>query len=174
MGKIDSKEKLIELMNQYKNLVFSVCLKMTGDYFTAEDITQETFISAYQHLTEIEKETEKSWLCRVASNKCIDYLRAAERRSQATPEDEMPSEPEDTSKEPLNIYVAKSVLDKLRESIGGLKEPYRTVAHLRFEEELSAGEIAQKTGIPLKTVQTHIYRAREMLKKKVRKEDLMT
>ncbi len=54
MGKIDSKKKLIELMSQYKNLVFSVCLKMTGDYFTAEDITQETFLSAYQHINECE------------------------------------------------------------------------------------------------------------------------
>ena len=42
MGKLDSKDKLILLMDQYKNLVFSVCLKLTGDYFTAEDITQET------------------------------------------------------------------------------------------------------------------------------------
>ena len=52
MGNTDSKEKLIELMSTYKNLVFSVCLKLTGDYFAAEDITQETFISAYEHINE--------------------------------------------------------------------------------------------------------------------------
>ena len=60
MGEIDSKEKLIELMSQHKNLVFSVCLKMTGDYFAAEDITQETFISAYDFLAENYKEIFKA------------------------------------------------------------------------------------------------------------------
>ena len=83
VGKLDSGEKLIELMNQYKNLVFSVCLKMTGDYFAAEDITQETFISAYQHLKDFDGNSKKSWLCRIASNKCIDYMRAAKRREVA-------------------------------------------------------------------------------------------
>ena len=41
--KIDSKENLIRLVEQYQNLIFSICLKLTGDYFTAEDLTQETF-----------------------------------------------------------------------------------------------------------------------------------
>ena len=62
MGKTDSKEKLIELMSTYKNLVFSVCLKLTGDYFAAEDITQETFISAYEHINEFDGSSEKAWL----------------------------------------------------------------------------------------------------------------
>ena len=77
MGKNDSKEKLIQLMNRYQNLVFSVCLKLTGDYFTAEDIAQETFIAAYRHLDDFDGQNEKAWICRIASNKCIDYLRSS-------------------------------------------------------------------------------------------------
>ena len=109
MGRIDSKEKLIELMHDHKNLVFSICLKMTGDYFTAEDISQETFITAYQHLSEIEEGNAKAWLCRVASNKCIDYLRAADRRMVATADDEMPESRAQVTEGPLDIYVARSV-----------------------------------------------------------------
>ena len=46
-------------MNQYQNLVFSICLKLTGDYFIAEDLTQETFISAYHHLTKRDQGKKK-------------------------------------------------------------------------------------------------------------------
>ena len=63
MEKIDSKEQIIRLMNQYKNLVFSVCLKLTGDYFVAEDITQETFLSAYEHWQDFDGAAEKAWIC---------------------------------------------------------------------------------------------------------------
>ena len=77
MEKIDSKENFIRLIRQYQNLVFSICLKLTGDYFAAEDLTQETFLSAYRHLEEFTGQAEKAWLCRIAGNKCVDYLREA-------------------------------------------------------------------------------------------------
>ena len=77
---IDSKENLIRLISQYQNLVFSICLKLTGDYFAAEDLTQETFLAAYRHIEEFDGLAEKAWLCRIASNKCIDYRREAARR----------------------------------------------------------------------------------------------
>ena len=48
--KIDREEKLKELMDGYSKLVFSICYRLTNDYFTAEDLTQETFLSAYSSL----------------------------------------------------------------------------------------------------------------------------
>ena len=50
MEKINSKETLIRLIDQYQNLIFSVCLKMTGDYFTAEDLTQEILTEVLPYL----------------------------------------------------------------------------------------------------------------------------
>ncbi|WP_024865179.1 RNA polymerase sigma factor [Butyrivibrio sp. FCS014] len=173
MGKTDSKDKLIELMSTYKNLVFSVCLKLTGDYFAAEDITQETFISAYEHINEFDGSSEKAWLCRIASNKCIDYMRAAERRAVATSNDELPQGEALSRDGPLEQYVTADIMEAFRNSCDGLSEPYRTPAKLHFEEGLTAKEISMRIGVPLKTVQSHIYRAREMLKKTIRKEDLL-
>jgi RNA polymerase sigma-70 factor (ECF subfamily) len=174
VGKTDSKEKLIELMNRYKDLVFSVCLKMTGDYFTAEDITQETFISAYQHLSEFDGQSEKAWLCRIAGNKCVDYLRAAERRAVATAEEEMPQEATSGRDGPLEQLVAADTMERLRKSCSELPEPYKTPAILYFDQGLTAREISDRTNEPVKTVQSKIYRAREMLKKKIRKEELIS
>ena len=105
MENIDSKENLIRLVNQYKNLVFSVCLKLTGDYFVAEDITQETFILAYTHYESFDGNAEKAWICRIASNKCIDYQRQAARRLTYMPEEELLEERMSTSEDPLQMYL---------------------------------------------------------------------
>jgi RNA polymerase sigma-70 factor (ECF subfamily) len=172
MGKMDSKEKLTHLMDTYSDLVFSVCLKMTGDYFTAEDITQETFITAYQHLNRFDGQNPKAWLCKIAANRCIDHLKAAGRREVATLQEEMPAVSDKQG--PLDECVNQSILEKLKISCRSLPPPYDEVATDYFVNELTAKEIADKRKCPLKTTQTHIYRAREMLKRSIRKEDLLT
>jgi RNA polymerase sigma-70 factor (ECF subfamily) len=147
---------------------------MTGDYFTAEDITQDTFISAYEHLSEFTGGSEKAWLCRIASNKCVDYLKAAERRAVATVDEEMPVEQTQSRDGPLEQVLEADVMERLKTSCQSLPEPYKTPAILYFEEGLTAKEISMQTDKPLKTVQSHIYRAREMLKKTIRKEELIS
>lgn len=171
--KIDSKDNLIRLVNSYRNLVFSVCLKMTGDYFTAEDITQETFILAYQHYKDFDGNNEKAWICRIASNKCIDYLRMAERRSIPTPEEEMP-EKGSNANNPMILYENREIIEKLTEACNKLPETYRDVALRHFLKGQTAAEIAKKTGENQKTVQTRIRRSKEMLKEYIRKEDLQS
>lgn len=174
MEKIDSKENLIRLVNQYKNLVFSVCLKLTGDYFVAEDITQETFISAYTHYQGFDGYAEKAWICRIATNKCIDYKRQAARRVTYMPQEELPEECTDTSDDPLRMYLNEETLKKFSESCAKLPQPYGAIAKAHFVDGLTAREVAQKEGKNIKTIQTQIYRAREMLKKSIRKEDLLS
>ena len=171
MVKIDSKDNLIRLVNAYRNLIFSICLKMTGDYFTAEDITQETFILAYQHYKDFDGNNEKAWICRIASNKCIDYLRMAERRSIPTPREEMPEKVSNAGN-PLTLYENREIIEKLTEVCRRLPNAYTEVAVSHFVKGQTANEIAERTGENLKTVQTRIRRSKEMLKEYIRKEDL--
>ncbi len=172
MSKIDSNEIISRLIKEYQNLIFSICLRHVGDYFIAEDPTQETLISAYTHLDPFDGEKKKAYLARIASNKCIDYLRSAGRRMIATPEEEMPEESSERD-ELVNSVMNKEILANLEEVVDNLPPPYREVARLYFVEDKSAKEIAFETGIPLKTVQTRIYRARDLVKQKIRKEDLI-
>ena len=172
MGEIDAKENFIRLVNQYKNLIFSVCLKLTGDYFTSEDIAQETFVAAYQHLEEFDGSNEKAWLCRIASNKCIDYLRKAERRYTSTEEDL--AEMSDSENDPLKMYVGKAVVGEVKTACEKLPMPYSDVAQRYFIQGYTAKEIAAQKRMNIKTIQTQIYRAREMLKKSIRREDLLS
>lgn len=169
---IDSNETIVRLITEYKNLVFSICLRHVGDYFVAEDLTQETFISAYTHLDTFDGENEKAYLARIASNKCIDYLRSAGRRVIATPEEEMPEEAT-SHDELINSVVNKDILAGLQSVVDNLSPPYREVARLYFVEDKSAKEIAEELKIPLKTAQTRIYRARDLVRQKIRKEDLV-
>lgn len=170
MVEIDSRQNFIRLVKEYQNLVFSICLKLTGDYFAAEDLTQETFLSAYRHINQFDGKDEKAWICRIASNKCIDYQREAARRSLPTSEEEFPVLPAAPKEEPFEQYRNKEVLLELRRCIQKLKPPYDKIARMHFLENLPAKTIAKQTGSNLKTVQTQIYRAREMLKKSYRKE----
>ena len=173
MEKIDSKENLIRLVNQYQNLIFSICLKLTGAYFVSEDITQDTFLTAFEQWENFDGNAEKAWLCRIAGNKCIDWKRKAERRSIATDENDMPEQATTVWNEPLAEVLNKEIMHELEENCDKLSNPYREVARSHFLKGQNAKEIATQTGVGLKTVQTRIYRAREMLKKTMRKEELL-
>ena len=157
-------------MNQYQNLIFSICLKLTGDYFVAEDLTQETFISAYQHLDQSRQGEEKAWLCRIASNKSIDYVRKAERKVQSVTEEELHNLAVPMDEEPLRHTLNSVLLEELRVCCSNLSPPYREIAIAHFLEGKTAKEIAGETKASVHTVKSQIYRAREMLKKSYRKE----
>lgn len=168
---INDKENLIRIVNRYRNLIFSVCLRMTGDYFAAEDLTQETFLAAYQHWKDFDGAAEKSWLCRIACNKCTDYLRSAERRAVPTENEEIP-EQTDEATDPFHICSGKEVLNHLSETIDSLPDTYREIARKYFLGGMTAAEIASSENSNLKTIQTQLCRARQLLKKRIRKEDL--
>ena len=137
---------------------------MTADYFASEDLTQETFLSAYNHLGDFDGKHEKAWLCRIATNKCLDYLQSAVRRNIPTGdvgEDEVVTYDRTPENTLLEEEVRQTLLDRCR----SLKPPYDEIAKAYYYDELDAAEIAAQRGMKLKTVQTQIYRARSMLRK---------
>ena len=170
MEKIDSKENLIRLINQYQNLIFSICLKLTGDYFAAEDLTQETFLSAYKYIDTFDGQSEKAWICRIASNKAIDYLKAAKRREVPTMQEDMQGKMAANEADPLQKVINREVMEEMKERCAALKHPYCDVAVEHFIKGKSAKEIAMQSNIPLNTIQTRLYRAREMLRTTMDKE----
>lgn len=170
MEKINSRDNLIRLIEQYQNLVFSICLKITGDYFIAEDLTQETFLSAFNHWNSFDGTNEKTWVCRIATNKCLDYVKAAARKDIAL-EDEMTDNLTD-HEEPLKEIINKEIIKNFEDAVDSLDDPYKSVARNHFIDGKTAKEISIEKNMSLKTIQTQIYRAREMLKKSIRKEDL--
>lgn len=165
-----TQEKLAVLIDTYDKLVFSICYKISGDYFTAEDLMQETFLSAFQKYDTFDGSNEKAWICRIATNKSIDYLRSASHRNIPT-EDAFFETAVENRGSPEDICIEEEIKHQLAVQCENLRPPYNEVAKDYYLKELSAKEIAEKRGQSVKTIQTQIYRAREMLKKVYGKEE---
>lgn len=127
-------------------------------------MAQETFLSAYKHLSTFDRQYEKAWLCRIATNKCLDYLKRGERQSIPTEDDYFLIQ-KDKEPSPEENFLENEVRNQLLERCQLLKPPYKEIAMDYFYRELLLAEIANKTGKNLKTVQTQIYRAKAMLQK---------
>lgn len=156
------------LLNRYQNLIFSLCYKMTGNYFTAEDLAQETFLAAYCHMDTFDGQHEKAWLCTIAMNKCLDHAKKTSRHG--IPEAEEKLEALSDEKRVEDHLLASEVRQELKTACQQLKPPYRDIAMAYFYEEKSPQEIAREREENLKTVQTQIYRARAKLQKIYGKE----
>ena len=172
-AKVINNEQYYEyLIDTYQNLIYSICYKIARDYFDAEDLAQETFISAYKHLSTFDRQYEKAWLCRIATNKCLDFIKRADRQSIPTEDDYFLGQPNKDAS-PEESVLEFEIRRQLSLRCNNLKSPYREVALDYFYRELSAIEIATNTGKNLKTVQTQIYRARALLQKTYRKGALI-
>ena len=73
-----------QLMQQYQKLVYTVCLQFVHNPHTAEDLTQDTFLSAWSSIDRCEPQYYKQWLVRVAANKCKDHLKSSWARHNPT------------------------------------------------------------------------------------------
>lgn len=158
-----------QLVKQYTPLILTVCYRLTGDYQEAENLTQETFLTAYRAIDRFEGDRYQPWLVRIAANKAKDFLKSAYHRTTApTAEETLDALPQ---QQLLHETVeARDATARIRAACESLPDPYREVALLHFLEDRSFEEIAAVLGRPLKTVQTQGYRARDKLRKTLREE----
>ena len=86
-----TNQEFAELMQQYQRLIYTVCLQFVHDPPTAEDLTQDTFLSAFTSIDRCDPAYRKQWLVRVAANKCKDHLKSAwVRRVEAQDHQSLP------------------------------------------------------------------------------------
>ena len=84
-----TNEQFGTVVEQYQKLVYTICYQMVRDHFEAQNLCQETFLSAYTHIDRCREEDMKPWLCRIAANKAKDHLKSAYvRRVQLAREDQ--------------------------------------------------------------------------------------
>ena len=160
------------LMKKYYKLVHNLIYRMIYNKEDVEDLTQEAFIKAFNSLEKFDHQFAFStWLYKIASNNCIDYLRKKKLHTISI-DKEFDSEDEDLRFEiPDNDYKPdRNILETERkkiieDAIASLPEKYKTVILLRHQDEMEYDEIAKKLNIPLGTVKAHIFRGRELLNK---------
>ena len=135
-----TKERFTELVLQYERLVYTVCFQLVRDASAAEDLTQETFLSAYIHRESIPEGYERQWLSRVAANKAKDHLQSAWNRRTVLPgEEELARGLAPPAEEAV---LRRSAMEETQAALRELKEPYRQVCRLCLLEERSPEEAA--------------------------------
>lgn len=163
MVKIIQKEHFTNIINKYNKLIFTICLSFTKNYYEAEDLTQETFISAYKSYDKFDGKNIKAWLTTIAANKCKDYLKKSSTKTYILPDNEF-DHITSNDESPETIVINKDINTKIFSLCNKLKEPYRTVAINYFCKDIKLSDQAITTGKNLKTLQTNLYRAKKKLR----------
>lgn len=160
-----------DLMRYYRNPIYMMLLRMTHNPTEADDLTIETFGKAFCQLSNYSPAyTFSTWLFSIASNRGIDYIRrrrlemvSLSSLSVCNEDDQyeypLPSDVPD----PEEQMIASQRNSVMRAVVQQLQPRYRKVVELRFFEELSYEEIAERLRLPMGTVKIQLRRARMLL-----------
>jgi RNA polymerase sigma-70 factor (ECF subfamily) len=171
MGEMQLFRLLIERHQQH---IFNLCYRMLRQFEEADDATQDTFLKAYRSLKQFRGDARlKTWLCRIARNECLNRLRHEPMVSLDEPFDESSTTAEgfqvvDSAPSPLELIEQEETKSAVHAAINELPPQYRWVITLFHLNELSYDEIAQVMEVQIGTVKTHLFRARELLKSKLK------
>ena len=169
---LQGEEKAFEeLLTKYKSAVYSICIRMVRNSTDADDLAQEVFIRTFSVLDRYDPSYPfSSWLYRITSNLCIDFIRKGKGRMVSleqpldTGDGEMPRQLPSTDAKPDREVESKEMMAVLETALAQLPEHYRIIVVLRHQEQLSYEEISDNLGIPLGTVKARIHRARNLIK----------
>ncbi len=163
-----------ELVVRYQGQVFNLCLRMTADAEDAADLTQEAFVKVWKSLDTFQFDAAFStWLYRLASNCCLDFLRSKKRRPtvsltmETEEEDEQTLDVSDDAPTPEEAAISKEERETLRLAMQSIDAEQRQILTLRVVNDLSYSDIARVLGIREGTVKSRLSRARESLRKKL-------
>ena len=150
------KEKFAEISEKYMDTIFRIAFHYVKNQSEADDITQEVLLKLYNTQKCFENEEHiRNWLIRVTINCCKKVFLSPWRTH----------EPLETYKDRLSFSTPEH--GDLFYMIMDLPRKYRVAIYLYYYEEYSTEEIAQLLHIPKATVATHLYRGRELLRKKI-------
>lgn len=155
------------LLNYYWNEVYGFMLKRTENETTAEDITIETFSKAFDKIDTYNSDYQfNTWLISIAKNVHIDLIR--KKKSSlfieiTDKQDQTAYNVADTTPSAEDVLITEQNLSQLLQFIKELKPHYQEVIQLRYFQEMSYQEIANKIGEPLSNVKIKLLRAKKLL-----------
>lgn len=158
----NTKKMFLESHTAYNDAIFRYCYFQTSKREVALDLTQDTFMKAWEYISGNNKKVEnmRAFLYRIATNLIIDYR----RKKKSSSLDAMISEGFDTSisgREDIEAGIEATEILKL---VGEIDEKYRDVIIMRYVEEMSVKEIAKVMGELENTISVRIHRGLEKLK----------
>ena len=161
-----------ELMKRYWEPVFFMLNRMVMNKDDAEDLTIEAFGKAFKNLHQYSPQYAFStWLFKIASNNAIDYLRkkkmenltSLDRSVDRDGGEELNQQIRGDSLTPEETIIKKQDADKVHEVIDKLKPRYKEIVEMFYMEQLSVEEISKRLDLPVATIKTRLFRARDLL-----------
>lgn len=158
-----------ELLLRYEGKIYNLALRIMGNKEDANDVLQETFITAFKKLSTFKGESSfYTWIYRIATNICFMKKRGMSKKKTVsldlpilTQHDEIKRElPDDWSKSPSATLENKELKDILSNAINELPEDYKTVLVLRDMEGLSNDDVSNIMKISIPAVKSRLHRAR--------------
>ena len=167
----NNQQAYTQLMKLYRDSIYFMLLKMTNNSTDAEDLTIEAFGKAFKKLDQYTPNYAFStWLFKIASNNCIDYIRKQKKRALANANSTDEENNFDLAQnipceglDPEEHFIKTQKKEKVRAVVEKLKPHYKKLIALRYFDEYSYEEIAKKLDLPLGTVKAQLFRAREFL-----------
>jgi len=164
-----------ELVRRYESKIFRLAQHVTQNREDAEDVLQETFLKAYEHLDQFQGAAKfYTWIVRIAVNQALMKLRRR-RTDKSVSLDEAIDTGEDTivrevaawDENPEQKFSRAEFGHILDEAIQSLEPPYRSVFVLRDIDELSTEDTAEVLGLSIPAVKSRLLRARLQLREKL-------
>ena len=161
------------LVERYQQQVYNLALRMVSSHADAQDLAQEAFIRAWRALPSFHRTAQFStWLYRLTSNICIDFLRAQKRRKVVSltmlqDDEDKQWELPDGDPLPEQRMIDREEREALGRAFRALDPDYRQVLTLRIVNGCSYQEIGEILNLPEGTVKSRLSRARDQLRKKM-------
>src|SRR2546429_4664085 len=174
-ARLGDAEAFTELAEKYQRNIFRLAQNITQNREDAEDVLQETFLKAYQHLPEFEGHSKfYTWIVRIAVNEALMKLRKRKwdktvwlDEPLTTGEDTVAREIAVWEDNPEQRFSKEELHEILDKAVNGLAPPYRTAFVLRDVERLSTEETAQALELSVPAVKSRLLRARLQLRERL-------
>jgi len=169
-SKNGDQEAFAQLVQRYRRLVFNLVYRMLQQYEEATEITQETFLAAWQGLPSFRGDARfPTWLYRIAYNCSLKQLelRKRDRALQVALEAEKTLENADDEQRENAELEARDREILVQEHLSHLPAKYRIVLILRHLQDMTYEEMAEILTMPIGTIKTHLFRARNLLKERL-------
>jgi RNA polymerase sigma-70 factor (ECF subfamily) len=166
-----------ELVNRYEKKIYRLGMNITGNTEDAEDVLQDTFLKAFEHLPEFREDSRfYTWIVRIAVNEALMKLRKR-RSSKEVPFEETEDQDgevlvrdyADWRPNPEQTLAREEMEQILRNTIQALPPGFRTVFYLRDVEGLDTHETAQLLNLSTGAVKARLFRARLRLREELSK-----
>jgi RNA polymerase sigma-70 factor (ECF subfamily) len=163
-------EAFAALMTRHQRYVYNLAYRLLQDTHEAQDLTQEAFLRAWKGLETFRGQAKfTTWLYRIVTNLCYNRLPRLQQQVAELDVETVGTLALPENQSPVALAETADRHVWLHRQVAVLPPKYRLVIALFYLQELSYQEIAQVLGVPLGTVKTHLFRAREWLKKQVQR-----